>query len=108
MDLNISVAGLLDDMAALQTSVYARRAYERAARSVALLEKPLSAMSDEAIAQIPNVGRSALRVITEAATTGESATVRKAVLDRGKAGIVTWRCARGSAWWGSAPSWVTP
>ena len=26
---------------------------------------------------------------------------------RGKEAMVTCRCASGSAWWGSAPSWVT-
>ena len=78
-DLNIFVSGLLDDLASVQRSVYPRRAYERAARAVALLEHPVTTMPAEAIARIPHIGRTAQQVIRDVVATGESPTVARAV-----------------------------
>lgn len=78
------VGGLLDDMAAIQSSVYARRAYERSARSAALMPSPLPDMSAADIAAFPHMGKSALRVVNEALASGGSATVTKALAASGR------------------------
>jgi histidinol phosphatase-like PHP family hydrolase len=83
-DFNLLVCGLLDDMAALQSSIYARRAYERSARSVALLPHPLPAMSAADIAAAPHMGKSAMRIVNEALATGGSATVTRALAAGGR------------------------
>jgi histidinol phosphatase-like PHP family hydrolase len=74
LDLNIFVAGLMDDLAALQTSMYPRRAYERAARKIALLPERLHEKSS-----LPDIGKTALRVIREVLATGTSDTVQRAM-----------------------------
>jgi putative hydrolase len=84
LDFNIGVSGLLDDMASIQSSVYARRAYERAARSVALVEQPLPDLSREALAAVPHLGTSAMRIVREVLASGESATAARAVASSGR------------------------
>lgn len=76
-DFNMLVCGLLDDKAAAQSSIYARRAYERSARSVALLPHPLPDMAAAALAAWPHMGKSAMRVVNEALATasGRSADI---------------------------------
>jgi len=74
LDLNIFVAGLMDDLAALQTSMYPRRAYERAARTITLLPERLHEKSS-----LPDIGKTALRVIREVLATGTSETVSRAI-----------------------------
>lgn len=74
LDLNIFVAGLMDDLAAMQTSMYPRRAYERAARKIALLPERLHEKST-----LPDIGKTALRVIREVLATGTSDTVQRAM-----------------------------
>jgi histidinol phosphatase-like PHP family hydrolase len=78
-DLNITIAGLLDDMASLQTSVYPRRAYERAARSVALADRPLTELTRQELDQVPHLGRSARKVVDEVLARGHSTTVDAAI-----------------------------
>jgi histidinol phosphatase-like PHP family hydrolase len=84
-DINITVSGFIADLAAVQTSIYPRRAYQRAARAVALLEQSLNAMTPEAIAAVPDVGRTALQVITEVLATGEAPTVTRRLAASGPA-----------------------
>lgn len=74
LDLNLHLAGLLDDLAALQTSEYPRRAYERAARKLLLLPEPARTGLP-----MPDIGKTATRVVQEVLATGHSATVEKAV-----------------------------
>ncbi|MEO6222198.1 MAG: PHP domain-containing protein [Vicinamibacterales bacterium] len=84
LDFNIVVSGLLDDMASIQSSVYARRAYERSARAVALLDRPLADLPANALAGLPGFGTSAMRIVREALATSRSATVQKAVTASGR------------------------
>jgi histidinol phosphatase-like PHP family hydrolase len=74
LDLNIFIAGLMDDLAALQASMYPRRAYERAARKIALLPERLHEKST-----LPDVGKTAQCVIREVLATGASDTVNRAI-----------------------------
>jgi len=84
LDFNLMVCGLLDDMAAIQTSVYARRAYERSARSVALMPHPLPDMTAEALAAAPHMGTSAMRVVKDALASAGSDVVAGALATRGR------------------------
>lgn len=83
-DFNIVVSGLLADMASSQTSVYARRAYERSARAVALLELPLPDVPRDVLDGVPHLGTSAMRIVREALATGRSAIVERAVAASGR------------------------
>ena len=74
LDLNIYIAGLMDDLAALQTSMYPRRAYERAARKIVLLPERLHDKST-----LPDIGKTAVRVIREVLATGTSETASRAI-----------------------------
>lgn len=74
LDLNIHLAGLLDDLAAVQPSMYPRRAYERAARRITLLPEQVTAATT-----LPDIGKTAVRVIQEVLATGESRTVTQAI-----------------------------
>ncbi len=65
-------------MASIQTSVYARRAYERSARAVALLDRALPDVPAGDLAGLPHFGKSAMRIVREALATGRSPTVDKA------------------------------
>jgi histidinol phosphatase-like PHP family hydrolase len=89
LDLNIFVSGLLDDLASVQTSVYPRRAYERAARRIALLPDVLSPTS-----MLPDVGKTATAVIREVLARGDSRTVATAVERSGRADDVSQRRSR--------------
>ncbi len=93
LDFNLMVCGLLDDMAAMQPSIYARRAYERSARSVALLPDPIPDIPPNALAAWPHLGRSAMRVVNEALASGDSATVRQATGGSGRGADVVRRQA---------------
>ena len=78
-------------MASVQTSVYARRAYERSARAVALLEVPLTDMPREGLERLPHLGKSAMRVVREALASGRSVLVEKAVSASGRMSNVAHR-----------------
>lgn len=88
LDLNLHIASLLDDLAAVQTSMYPRRAYERAARKVMLLPEP----AREGLA-LPDIGKTATSVVREVLATGKSTTVSKAVDASGRRGDVESRRA---------------
>jgi histidinol phosphatase-like PHP family hydrolase len=88
LDFNLEVAGLLADMASMQTSVYARRAYERSARAVALLEVPLADLPRAVLDRVPQLGKSAMRIVREALLTGRSDIVEKAAIASGRSGEV--------------------
>jgi histidinol phosphatase-like PHP family hydrolase len=58
----------------VQTTIYPCRAYERATRSVMLLERQLSEMTADEIAAIPHIGTTALAIAREVLATGKSKT----------------------------------
>ena len=90
-DVNVIVAGLLLDMAAVRDGPRAM-AYRRAAHAVLGLAQPLSALrSGPRLPQIPYVGPSSERVILEYLDEGSSPTVEKAVADSGQARAVAAR-----------------
>jgi histidinol phosphatase-like PHP family hydrolase len=85
-DVNLRIAGLLGDMAAIQTAPPKRWAYRQAASSIRDLDAPLDRLVAEAgsTLRIPRLGPSSLRIIAEALTDGHSATVEAAVAASGK------------------------
>ncbi len=89
LDLNIFISGLLDDLAAVQTSMYPRRAYERAARRIALLPEQLSSSTT-----LPDVGKTATTVVRQVLATGTSATVTAAIERSGRMADAEQRRAR--------------
>ncbi|HEY7499554.1 MAG TPA: DNA polymerase/3'-5' exonuclease PolX [Vicinamibacterales bacterium] len=80
-DTNTLIAGLLRDLAAVQTSTQSRWGYRRAAAAISDLDEPIEALvqPDGTLRKIPNVGPSSTRVILEVLRTGSSATVEQAV-----------------------------
>jgi histidinol phosphatase-like PHP family hydrolase len=80
-DMNGTIVGLLQDLAAVQTEKQRRWGYERAAASIQRLEEPVQAyrQADGTLRKIPNVGPSSARVIHEVLATGNSTTVEQAV-----------------------------
>lgn len=86
-DVNLRIAGLLGDMAAVQTAPPKRFAYRQAAASIRDLETPLDRLVAEAgsTLRIPRIGPSSLRIIAEVLTDGHSAVVDAAVAASGKA-----------------------
>ena len=95
-DLNLAAAALLYDMAALQPAERSRFGYKRAARAVASLTVPVSDLvAAGTLDDVPYVGPSSARIITEFVTTGRSATVQAAVEKSGKqAEVVAKRALR--------------
>jgi putative hydrolase len=89
-DTNGVVAGLLRDLAAVQTSKHSQWGYARAAEAIDGLPAPLESylQSDGTLRRIPQVGPSSTRVILEVLRTGVSATVERAIADSGKASVV--------------------
>jgi histidinol phosphatase-like PHP family hydrolase len=86
VDINAVVAGVLRDLAAVQTVKQSEWGYTRAARAVFDLERQLTELQTAggALPKIPAVGPSSLRVILEALESGASPTVERAVAERGK------------------------
>jgi histidinol phosphatase-like PHP family hydrolase len=84
-DVNAAAAGLLLDLAAVQTAKQSAWGYTGAARAIFNLERTLTELRDGrgALPKIPAVGPSSLRVITELLETGGSATVDLAIAERG-------------------------
>jgi histidinol phosphatase-like PHP family hydrolase len=80
-DVNIVAAGLLQDLAILQSSERSRFGYKRAAKAIAAgIDRSVSDLIDEGLLRdVPFVGPSSERVVAELVRTGESATVEKAV-----------------------------
>jgi histidinol phosphatase-like PHP family hydrolase len=81
------IAGLLRDLAAVQTSRQKKWGYARAAEAIAALPVPIEAylQPDGTLRKIPNVGPSSTRVILEVLRTGASATVEQTITSSGKA-----------------------
>lgn len=79
-DVNIRAAGALYDMAALQSAERSRFGYKRAAKAVAGLPTLVSDLLDSGtLNEIPFVGPSSIRIITEVVRDGRSATVESAI-----------------------------
>jgi putative hydrolase len=83
-DSNARIAGLLRDLAAVQTSRRSQLGYERAAETIASLPAPIGSYlrTDGTLRKIPNVGPSSERVVLEVLQTGASPTVARAIAER--------------------------
>jgi histidinol phosphatase-like PHP family hydrolase len=85
-DINMIAAGLLHDMAALQPNERSQLGYKRAAKAVIAL--PLTVgdlVAAGTLREVPYIGPSSARVITELVETGGSPTVDTAVAGSGRA-----------------------
>jgi len=80
-DTNALVAGLLRDLAAVQTSQQSRWGYRRAAAAIQGLDRPIETFlqPDGTLRKIPNIGPSSSKVILEVLRTGASSIVDLAV-----------------------------
>jgi histidinol phosphatase-like PHP family hydrolase len=80
-DWNIVAAGLLHDLAILQTSERSSFGYKRAAKALAAgIDRSVVDLVDEgALLDVPFVGASSVRVVSELVKTGGSASVEGAV-----------------------------
>lgn len=92
-DVNLEVAGVLGDMAAVQTEPHRRRAYAQAAAAIRDLATPIDARVSAArrLPPIPHVGPSSLRIVLEVLDTGGSAIVEQAIDAAGKRDEITRR-----------------
>src|ERR1700674_1111048 len=89
-DTNKVIAGLLRDLAAVQTSRRSRLGYGRAEDAIASLPAAIESFlqPDGTLRKIAGVGPSSTRVILEVLQTGASPTVEIAIAESGKAGDV--------------------
>jgi hypothetical protein len=80
-DTNLVVAGLLRDLALVQTSKQRTFGYKQAANAVLALDVPIEDLvqPDGSLARIPRIGPASTRVIQEVLATGASASVEQAV-----------------------------
>ena len=80
-DLNIIAAGLLQDMAIIQTSERSRFGYKRAAKVLAAgLDRSIAELVEEGtLRDVPFLGAATERLVREVVATGASATVDRAV-----------------------------
>ncbi len=79
-DLNMTAAGLLHDMAALQGNQRSQLGYQRAAKAVIGLPLLVSDLVQAGtLREVPYIGPSSARIIDELVATGGSATVEAAV-----------------------------
>ena len=87
---NDVIAGLLRDLASVQTSKQSKWGYARAAAAVAGLTAPIESFlqPDGTLRKIAQIGPSSTRVILEVLHTGSSATVEQALANRQNAGGV--------------------
>jgi histidinol phosphatase-like PHP family hydrolase len=87
---NSTIAGLLRDLAAVQTSTQRKWAYARAADAIAGLDAPIESflLPDGTLRKITHVGPSSTRVIVEVLQTGGSPTVERALAESGKLDVV--------------------
>jgi histidinol phosphatase-like PHP family hydrolase len=85
-DTNTLIAGLLRDLAAVQTSQQKRWGYQRAAAAIAALDEPIEAylLPNGTLKKISNIGPSSTRVILEVLQGGSSTTVEGAVASSAK------------------------
>ena len=95
LDLNATIANLLDDLGEVQASKQSQMGYRRAAHAILLLEQPVSALvqADGSLPKIPNVGPKSLRVVEEVLASGGSVTVEDAVQVSGKVDAIEKRRA---------------
>ena len=86
LDLNVVIAGLLRDLAQVQTSTPSRWGYKRAASAIRNLDEPIEnfLQPDGTLRKISNIGPASTRVILEVLRTGESETVSRAIAESGK------------------------
>jgi putative hydrolase len=86
-DVNAVVAGLLRDLAFVQSSPERTFGYKRAASAVWSLERPLTELRlpNGTLTKIPGIGPASARVILEVLDTGSSPTVERAVEHSGRA-----------------------
>jgi histidinol phosphatase-like PHP family hydrolase len=84
------IAGLLRDLAAVQTSTHSRWGYRRAAAAIQGLQEPIERYLEPngTLRKIPHVGPSSSRVILEVLRTGSSPTVEAALASSSKKGAV--------------------
>ena len=81
LDLNMQAAGLLHDMAALQPHARSGLGYSRAAKSVVALPQPVAELTAAGtLREVPFIGPSSARIITELVEGGRSSTVENAVV----------------------------
>src|SRR5215471_4963016 len=80
-DLNITAAGLLNDLALLQPSERRQFGYTRSARVIATgIDRSVADLVDQGVLRdVPFIGPSSERVIVELVRTGESPSVASAV-----------------------------
>src|SRR5262245_31608935 len=85
-DTNTLIAGLLRDLAAVQTSQQSRWGYRRAAAAIAALDEPIETylLPNGTLKKIPNIGPSSTRVMLEVLRGGASVTVEDAVASSAK------------------------
>jgi len=90
MDANSVIAGLLRDLASVQSSTQKKWGYKRAASAIINLDQPIETLlkPDGTLAKIPNIGPASERIVLEVLRTGDSPTVAKAIDESGKAGDV--------------------
>src|SRR5438132_917211 len=90
METNGTIAALLRDLAAVQTSHHSRWGYKRAATAIRNLEAPIESFlqADGTLRKIPHVGPSSTRVIMEVLNTGHSETVERQIAASGRASDV--------------------
>ena len=93
MDANLKIAGLLRDLASVQSSRHSKWGYKHAASAVMNLPVPIESMRnpDGTFQKIAHVGPSSTRVIREFLDTGASETVDQAVAASGKAAEIEGR-----------------
>src|SRR6476646_10294522 len=89
-DRNIVAAGLLHDLAILQSSERSSFGYKRAAKALAagIDRSVVDLIAEGRLRDVPYVGASSERVVSELVATGASATVDRAVTTSSKRGEV--------------------
>ena len=88
-DGNLKAAALLYDMASLQPTERSRFGYKRAGKAIAGLKVPVAELVRAGtLREVPYVGPSSERIITEFVTLGSSPTVEAAVAKAGKSADV--------------------
>ena len=92
-DLNITIAGLLNDLALVQTSEQRKFGYKQAASAIRSLDEPIETLRqrDGTLRRIPRIGPASTRVIMEVLETGMSPTVDEAVSASRKAADIAQR-----------------
>jgi len=92
-DLNMTIAGLLSDLATVQTSEQRKFGYKQAAQAIRSLDQPVEELRqrDGTLRRIPRIGPASTRVILEVLETGASPTVDAAVSTSPKAADIAKR-----------------